>query len=355
MTLQSDAPPPCSERVSVLEGIRDAEDKLLAEKLTIPACKRTVGVIIACYDAKRMSLLAQAIQSVRGQDYPNKLTIVVDYNEGLYHRLVDTVPADVSVIRNSRARGASGARNTAALTSDCALLAFLDDDARAQPGWLRSLVQAMDQPGVVGVGGRILPRWQEECPRWFPPELGWVVGATIASSGTKAFQVRNVWSGSMMVDRQAFQAVQGFREDLCKVGQAAEPEDTELCLRLSHTYGASGKWLFVPSALVEHYVPAQRATLHYVVNRCRAEGAGKIRMRAFAADRKRALADEKMYLSRTIPDAVRAGVLQSMRSRRPDGLMRSGTILLGVGAAILGAILASIGAALVRHEQRETA
>lgn len=313
------------------------------------ASNRTVDVVIACYDVQRMSLIVRAVESVRCQEYSNKLTVVVDYNDELYVRLLGDLPEDVSVIRNARSPGAAGARNTAALVSDCALVAFLDDDACARPGWLRSLVRAMDQPGVVGVGGRILPRWEEECPRWFPLELGWVVGASFTNATANVISVRNVWSGSMMVDRKAFQTVTGFKEDLSKVEGGAQPEDTELCLRLTHVYGDAGQWLMVPSALVEHYIPANRATLRYVINRCWSEGTGKARMRAMAVDRKRALADEKTYLYRTIPRAMGAGVLQSVRLRSPDGLMRSGTILLGVGAAMLGAAATFIGAAFPQH------
>ncbi len=341
--------------MSIREGTHDIADRSRTGTTPLPTRNRTVGVVIACFDVRRICLLLRAVQSVRDQDYPNELTVVVDYNEDLYLQMLNTLPADVSVRRNTRTRGAAGARNTAALTSNCSLVAFLDDDALARPGWLRSLVQAMDRPGVVGVGGRILPRWEQKCPRWFPPEFTWVVGATIAGAETKNFPVRNVWSGSMMVNQEAFQAVNGFREDLSKIGSSAQPEDTELCLRLSHACGAAGQWLMVPSAVVEHYVPAHRATLRYVIDRCWSEGTGKIRMRAMAVDRNRALADEKIYLSRTIPRAVREGALQSMQLRRPDGLMRSGTILLGVGAAMLGAGTARIGGAFTRHKQGELA
>ena len=172
--------------------------------------------------------------------------------------------------------------------------------------------------------------------------------------GDEDFPVRNVWSGSMMVEREAFQTVNGFREELSKIRASAQPEDTELCLRLSHVYNTKGQWLMVPSALAEHYVPAHRTTLRYVVHRCWSEGAGKVRMRAMVADRSRALADEKTYLSKTIPRAVRTGMLESLLSRSSDGLMRSGTILLGVGAAILGAITAGIGAAFTRQERGES-
>jgi len=335
-------------------SVRGLADRPQAGPDPLPTPDRTVGVVIACFDARRMNLLMQAIQSVRDQDYPNTVTVVVDYNENLFERVLDAVSTDVSVMRNTRSRGAAGARNTAVLKSDCDLLAFLDDDACAQVGWLRPLVRAMDQSGVVGVGGRILPRWQEECPRWFPPELGWVVGASIVDSNGGNFPVRNVWSGSMMVDRRAIQRVGGFREDLSKVGGAPRPEDTELCLRLSHVYGQDGQWLMVPSALVEHYVPAHRATIRYVWNRCWAEGSGKVQLRTMAADRGRALSDERIYLSRAIPHAIGAGILESLRTKQADGLMRSATMLLGVMAALLGAIITGLGSAINRREKGES-
>ena len=358
MTGQRHSTPPNGElredsgRLSFSGTVCGPTNRSQTKAFPLTAADRTVSVIIACYDMQRMSLLLRAIHSVCSQDYPNKVTVVVDHNEELYTRLFGSLPDTVSVIRNTRARSAGGARNTAALKEDRSLLAFLDDDAIARPGWLKSLVQAIEQPGVVGAGGRILPSWQKDCPRWFPPELGWVVGASIVKDEARIFPVRNVWSGNMMVYREAFQAVSGFREDLTKRGGASQPEDTELCLRLSHAYGADGQWLMVPSALVEHHVPAHRATLRYVVDRCWSEGTGKVRMCAMSADRGQALADEKVYLSRTIPRAVGVGVLESFRRRNLDGLMRSGTILLGVGAAMLGAAIATISMAFAKVNRK---
>jgi GT2 family glycosyltransferase len=341
--------------MSILRTARGLADRPRNITSPSPNPSRTVCVVIACFDVQRFDLLIRAIQSVRDQDYLHELTVVVDYNEDLYLRVLSAVPRDVSVIRNTRSRGAAGARNTAALMSACALVAFLDDDAHAHEGWLRSLAGAMDQVGVVGVGGPILPRWQEDRPRWFPPEFEWAVGVgpTIPGAGPTTFPVRNVWSGSMMVDRVAFQKVNGFREDLCKVGSSAQPEDTELCLRISHVYGAAGQWLMVPSAVVDHHVPAYRATLRYVVDRCWSEGNGKIRMRALCADHRRALSNERVYLSSTIPRAIWDGVVESLRLWSPDGLLRAGTILLGVGAAISGALAAVIGGPRVRSRHGE--
>jgi GT2 family glycosyltransferase len=306
--------------------------------------EKTVAVIIPCFDSGRLGLVLRAIQSVHSQDYPHNLIIVVDYNEDLYEQVQVSVPDQVVVMRNERSKGAAGARNTAALDSKADLLAFLDDDAIAERGWLRTLVQAMDYPNTVGVGGRLIAGWQTDRPRWFPDELGWVVGTSFPEQNSEPYFVRNVWAGSMMVDSSAFQTVNGFREDLSKVGLLAQPEDTELCLRISRAFGPAGQWMMVPSALAEHYVPQHRAKLKYVITRCWSEGTGKVRMRMVTVGDNQVLRDEKAYIRSTIPRAVKTEILSSLRSRNSDGLLRAGTMMLGITTAGIAACVALLRA-----------
>ena len=49
--------------------------------------------------------------------------------------------------------GLSGARNTGVARSTGDVVAFLDDDAYADPGWLAKLIAPMANPAVAGVGG----------------------------------------------------------------------------------------------------------------------------------------------------------------------------------------------------------
>ena len=299
-----------------------------------------VSVVIACFDLQRFQLLVESIEAVRRQDLPNELIVVVDNNEDMYWKVLDAVPGDVTVIRNSRARGAGGARNTAALKCTTRYLAFLDDDAIAQPGWLRSLVETMNQPDVLGAGGLTLPRWQAGRPWWFPPELGWTIGTSFPESSDKPYPVRNVWSCNMIVDREAFQAVNGFNEHLSKVGESSQPEDTEFCLRVTHADDADRKWMMVPNSQVYHFVPARRATIRYIARRCWLEGTGKVHMRATASDRDAALSDERSYLTRTVPRALTVGIVETVRYGRFSKLGQSAVLLFGLSAATVGALKA---------------
>nr|BFE71392.1 hypothetical protein GCM10020092_046930 [Actinoplanes digitatis] len=70
-----------------------------------------------------------------------------------------------------------------------------------------------------------------------PAEFLWAVGGSYAGMPTSTAPIRNVWSASMVVRRETFLAVGGFRTGFGKLGNQNRPEDTELCLRMSALAG----------------------------------------------------------------------------------------------------------------------
>ena len=86
--------------------------------------------------------------------------------------LVDT---DLSSRTSTKGRLGS-ARNTGVEQASSEIVAFLDDDAAADPDWLKFMVAPYDQPEVVAVGGAPLPVFETPRPAWFPPQLDWVFG-----------------------------------------------------------------------------------------------------------------------------------------------------------------------------------
>ena len=308
-----------------------------------------VSVVIPCHTERNWHTLVGAVASALGQQPPPaEVVVVVDHNEPLFYRARRDL-SGVTVLANRFEPGASGARNTGARHTTTPLVAFLDCDISAGPTWLAQLVAPFSDPTVVGTGGAIAAAWAGSRPRWLPDELLWAVGASYTGLPAVTAPVRNVWSASMAVRREVFTEVGGFRDGFGKIGSRNRPEDTDLCLRMS---AGGGRWMYVPDAVVEHDVPAERSTFRFLLRRCYAEGRGKVQM-ARLLDGARTLGAERSYLSRTLPRAVLRDLSGAARAgsaaraggpTRASSATRAGTVVAAVAAAAVGGAVETVGA-----------
>jgi glucosyl-dolichyl phosphate glucuronosyltransferase len=162
-----------------------------------------------------------------------------------------------------------------------------------------------------------------------PDEFGWVVGAHYKGMPTTTTEVRNVWSGNMAVRTDAFRLVRGFRTEFGKVGSNSRPEDTDFCIRAATAAG--GRWLYVPSAVVEHEVPASRATLRFFAHRCVAEGRSNVEMARLLAD-DATLDHERAYMKQVVPRAILRNVITGRIDRA--SAMAVGVLCAGWGVGL---------------------
>jgi glycosyltransferase involved in cell wall biosynthesis len=101
----------------------------------------------------RPELLARAVQSVLGQDYPGPLECIVVFDQQAPRMPDVQVPQGRSVraIENDRTPGLAGARNAGAAACHSELLAWCDDDDEWLPGKLRRQVEAMQHAPQAAV------------------------------------------------------------------------------------------------------------------------------------------------------------------------------------------------------------
>src|SRR5258708_32588527 len=114
-----------------------------------------VAVIMCVYTLDRLDTIESGLRSVLAQEpAPEQVIVVSDHNEDLAALLADRFP-DVHVVPNDGPPGLSAARNTGIRNASQPIVAFIDDDAEAAPGWIAGLIRPFDDPGVLGVGGKV--------------------------------------------------------------------------------------------------------------------------------------------------------------------------------------------------------
>jgi glucosyl-dolichyl phosphate glucuronosyltransferase len=287
------------------------------------------SVVICAYTEDRWDQLAAAIASVRGQSRPAAETIVaVDHCPALARRVGTAFP-QVTVVRSTGRPGLSGARNAGLRRATGEVVAFLDDDAVAAPDWLERLAVGYGSRDVVGVGGAVVPVWEDGRPGWLPSEFDWVVGCSYTGLPRGRAPVRNLIGANMSFRREVFDLVGGFSEGLGRLGtRPLGCEETELAIRIGQRRPGA-RLLYDPSAVVHHLVPRSRARWRYFRARCYAEGRSKavVSRLVGATD---ALASERHYVRRVLPRAVGAG-LAPWRRGRGAGVRSAATVLLGLG------------------------
>jgi glycosyltransferase involved in cell wall biosynthesis len=287
-----------------------------------------VSVIVCTHDHARFELLRAAVASVQDQDpLPRELIVVVDHNDSL----LDRVRSEISgprVMANANQAGLSGARNTGVLAASGEVVAFIDDDASAAPGWIAALLAGYVDRSVLGVGGVAAPAWESAQPSWFPDEFLWVVGCSYRGLPTEAEPVRNLIGCNMSFRRTLFAEVGGFHEGIGRGrGLPLGCEETELCIRGSVRF-PQGRYMLQPAARVDHVVPARRGRLGYFLQRSYAEGISKAYVvRLVGAQH--GLATERRYARATLTRGVGRGLADAVRGN-PRGLGRAGAILIGL-------------------------
>lgn len=263
----------------------------------------TVSAVVCTHDPDRWAALVRAVNSLQAQSVPpTEVLVVVDHHEELERRARAEL-AGVTVLASEGPKGLSGARNTAIDHAGGDIVAFLDDDAWADPDWVRCLLEPYEDPTVVAVGGTIAPHFAEGRPDWLPEEFDWVVGCTYRGLPEVRTPVRNLIGANMSFRRDALAAAGRFAHELGRVGSdGAGCEETELCIRLAAA-DPTAQIVYEPSARVRHEVPADRTTRAYFAKRCRAEGISKARVSRLAGS-DAALAAERTYVARTLPAGV---------------------------------------------------
>ncbi|MEV4111101.1 glycosyltransferase family 2 protein [Nonomuraea sp. NPDC049695] len=302
------------------------------------------SVVICVYTEERWEDIRQAVESVESQTRPAyELILVVDHNPDLHLKLKHAYP-QATVVANTHEKGLSGGKNTGVATANGEIVAFLDDDAVADAGWLEALEEGFQVTGVVGVGGRTDPLWASgRRPQWFPYEFDWTVGCTYRGMPEVRAPIRNVMGGNAAFLRDVVSEVGGFHSGIGRSvqGRKSRPlgcEETEFCIRLNQRRPGS-VMLFEPRAVIGHKVSRQRERFAYFRSRCYAEGLSKALVTQEVGTHD-GLASERAHALRTLPLGALRGVGEALRGDL-GGLGRAAAIVVGLAWTTWGYVVGS--------------
>lgn len=301
----------------------------------------SASVVVAAYTMDRWALLTDCINSLFAQNLPaREIVLCIDNNDELLakcqaewgDRLIVLANPDTEHLlgaaahekaHGSRRRfGAGSARNAGVAATTGEIVAIIDDDASAEPDWLEQLLAGYTDPRVVAVGGRPLPRYQTGRPNWFPASFDWVFGCAYRGLPSRPGPTRHLIGASMSFRRSAFDEVGGFH--------SIDFDDLDLCMRLGHSFGFGSVW-WQPSAVVRHFVPAERVSWHYFWRRCFFVNAEKVE--AFADMHSAAnLSAEIAFALKTLTVELARELTRIGRG----GARAAAAIVAGVGLAGVG-------------------
>lgn len=168
-----------------------------------------VSVIVPTYN--RVGMLVDCLDSLEAQDPPPggfEIIVADDASTDGTAGVLDARSSDlIRVVRLERNGGPGVARNRAISTARAPILAFIDDDKIAPPGWLRRGWQSIRQAPseVLALGGpyQLLRPLPHHCPRCRLP----VAGAEHAGKR----EVSWLLGGNAFVLREAFERYGPFR------------------------------------------------------------------------------------------------------------------------------------------------
>lgn len=325
-------------------------------------------VVIIAYTMERWSLTCDAVESARNQTMPPCEVILCVEGQELAERFKERFARSegsappIRVINSQQEEGepAPAATEQERVPYAChaqvavertrgvelastEIVAFLDDDASADPDWLERLLAPFADPSVVAVGGAPLPVYAKPRPRWFPSEFNWVFGCAYAGLPTKTAPTLRLIGANMAARRESILAVGGFR---------SLADDLDLANRLLELSPQS-RLIYEPAAIVHHYVHEDRLTWHYFWRRCFWASRSKVSIMRGLGTAANMQAD-RTFVRRSLSVGVATGLRQFLGGDI-GGLERALSIIAGLGLSAIAYVTGLVEWNIAAWRRRENA
>jgi glycosyltransferase involved in cell wall biosynthesis len=218
-------------------------------------------VIIPTFN--RYELLAAAVASVAAQAVDDAALEIVVVDNSVPPGSLEAVIAAAGTswkltCLTEPVPGLSRARNIGVAAAAAAVVAFIDDDALAEPGWAAEIVGRFRADAELGVlGGPVKPIWPDAYPAWLDPKLDGFFTVLDLGGAPRELRRGEWFAGTNVAFRKsALLAAGGFSEQLGRVGQVLLSNEE---IAVSNRITAAGfKLLYTPDMVVQHLIHKER-------------------------------------------------------------------------------------------------
>ncbi len=196
-----------------------------------------ISVVVCTYNGART--LRECLQALRALDYPDFEVLVVD-DGSTDESAAIARELGFRVVSDGR-QGLSGARNSGLRAASGEIVAYIDDDAWADPHWLYYLATVFLETEHAGVGG----------PNIAPKGDGLLAACVANAPGNPNHvllsdeEAEHIPGCNMAFRRENLLAIAGFDKQFHRAG-----DDVDVCWRLRDRGWTLG---FSPSAVVWHH------------------------------------------------------------------------------------------------------
>lgn len=222
-----------------------------------------ISIVVCTHN--RSELLKSCLSSLESQckSLPVEIIVVDNNSSDSTKSVVQEYQDRTSKIRYvlERSQGVSHARNRGFKEANGKYVAYLDDDARACPGWIEAIITFFENhPDAAGGGGQYKAFSTVPIPNWYPKEYG------AKSYGQETRQLKEkewiigfnmVFRKDVLVEAGGFDTTIGMNGDKVSYG-----EETQLTLRLIQ-HGK--KIYYCPDMKVEHAILPYKLNLGWLL------------------------------------------------------------------------------------------
>lgn len=232
----------------------------------------TISVVVCTHN--RAGFLRQALDSLAGQTLARGRYEVIVVNNGSTDETAATVracqanqPQCAVRLVDEPALGLGRARNAGWEAAIGLYVAFMDDDARADAGWLERALALFEhgRPTPIAVGGQIRPWYVSGKAPWYKDEYevrSWGPEPRRLSAGESFSGSNMIFAKPILQQLGGFDAGMGMRGTRIGMG-----EETVLFNEIWRRLGDQAVLLYAPDLVVYHAVTAAKMRVRYHLSR----------------------------------------------------------------------------------------